>query len=764
MAELPSNDVFFARLAEAYSRNPEIVAAYNDVSGMTARFQQRFSPDRLRSLAGTQLLEELHGRESADSLAYWLEFRNKDDFRASLFGSIRGGSALKFGIYQRADDNEWYSTDEVNNQRKILLSEAIAIAEQQRDQLLAAREVAASLPSDTGSPAYATLQRDVTSAAPDLAQLGWMHKYLHLQFPDRLDDFHSFDYAAHHLVHMGIVPPERGLYTAAATFVGVWQTFRRRRNVPMPLFTRLMNEVQGAPFSWWRIGTRSGSSGQSHWPVMRDGGYVAIGWDRLGDLREVVAGRKGNEAKEAIREALAKHYPEDTNATRGRFTNQIWTFLSRIQEGDQILACDGQTVFGIGRITGPYAFRAGLGFPHTRSIEWKSTKQFQAPDRTGLQTSVYPLDGHWAPIVAAARQLRVGEDENEDKPPPVAALTGMVAKIDEELRRKGQVILYGPPGTGKTWNALRAVQELAARAEYSRSWADLDLDQRAGILGRARADAQRIWTCTFHPSFGYEEFVEGLRPEANETGSLVFRVQRGLFRRVCASAAANSGPHFLLIDEFNRGDAARIFGELLTLLELDKRGLDAEMPYSRQRFAVPPNVFIIATMNTADRSIALIDAALRRRFGFIELLPDPAVLAGATAGGVSLGRLLATLNARIMKHLPRDGRSLQVGHSFFQREGVALSDFADVRRVLQHEVLPLLQEYCYEEPEALRRIVGDSFLHPVTRELRIELFAPGREDDLRTALSELDRSILVEESPATIDDPDAPEPTAVARG
>jgi 5-methylcytosine-specific restriction protein B len=443
-------------------------------------------------------------------------------------------------------------------------------------------------------------------------------------------------------------------------------------------------------------------------------------------------------------------------------------FFARMQEGDHVLAADGQTILGIGRVVGPYEHLAGKHFPHARTVEWRSTTAFKSPDRTGLMTTVYPMDGHWAPLLAAVAQLTPRAKDPQPGPmphTPLPPLTGTLATIDEELRRKGQLVLYGPPGTGKTWHAWRAVEELAARGTFGRAWSSLSATEKADLIGRGAPAAQRVWACTFHPSFGYEEFVEGLRPEPRADGQLSFRVQPGLFRRVCAAAEkANGQPCFLIIDELNRGDAARIFGELLTLIELDKRGrAPVELPCSHDSFVVPRNVFLIATMNTADRSIALLDAALRRRFGFHELLPDPSLLQGAYAGNVHLGALLQALNGRIRKHLSRDARNLQVGHSYFQRDGSPLSDFADLRRALRHEVLPLLQEYCYDEPEALRQIVGERLIDPKTREIRADLFAAGEKvDELCTALAEWDASIVRDE--VRLDESDEVEPGEGATG
>ena len=157
--------------------------------------------------------------------------------------------------------------------------------------------------------------------------------------------------------------------------------------------------------------------------------------------------------------------------------------------------------------------------------------------------------------------------------------------------------------------------------------------------------------CTFHPAYGYEDFIEGFRPQINATNQLVFERCAGIFKTLCKDAHVSERKHFLVVDEINRGDIPRIFGELLTLLEKDKRGLEITLPLSGDRFTVPQNVHLIGTMNTADRSIALLDTALRRRFGFVELMPDISVLGTASAGGsVPLGLWLAALNDRLRAH------------------------------------------------------------------------------------------------------------------
>ena len=188
------------------------------------------------------------------------------------------------------------------------------------------------------------------------------------------------------------------------------------------------------------------------------------------------------------------------------------------------------------------------------------------------------------------------------------------------------------------------------------------------------------------------------------------------------------------MDEINRGDIPRIFGELLTLLDKPKRGTAVTLPLSGDFLAVPPNVFVVGTMNTADRSIALLDTALRRRFGFIELLPDPTVLGDTVIEGIPLGPWLAAVNRLISAQVGRDGRNLQIGHSYLLAGGRPIHDLVQLSRVLQEDILPLLEEYCYDEWENLERILGSSLVDIANRRFKTELFEPNRQNDLVQAV------------------------------
>ena len=253
----------------------------------------------------------------------------------------------------------------------------------------------------------------------------------------------------------------------------------------------------------------------------------------------------------------------------------------------------------------------------------------------------------------------------------------------------------------------------------------------------------------------------------NDTKQLVFARCTGIFKALCADARNDSQQrkHILLIDEINRGDIPRIFGELLTLLEKDKRGLEVILPLSGESFSVPKNVHVLGTMNTADRSIALIDTALRRRFGFVELMPDISMLGAASAGGsIPLGPWLSAVNDRLRQHLGRDARNRQIGHAYLLEDGRPVTDFPRFVQILAEDIVPLLEEYCYEEYGTLAKILGSGLVDETGQRIRKELFVPGKKPELVQALLEPAPEIVTATAATTTaDDTDEsvePEETA----
>lgn len=728
------------------------------IDAQTERFRQNFGPDALRGVDNEALLRLMHGRRENEPrcMAYWLEYKNDEEFSFNLFGGVGGGNAMKFGLFERPAENLWLTRQGLTH-RALSVAEAIAQARVQRDELVAGCEVLSKFnPARASDEACIQLDSDMRDAAPTLATSSWAHKYWFLVHPDHLEPFHSPERQRFHLLKLLQLPPDgagvvsRGSpsrFVCAARFLDLARTL----DTSMTILGKLLGELHRG-HDYWKVGTTVGNDGGSQWPTMKDQGIVSIGWKEcLGDM---TAELKAKDLKERVAERIRSSY--DSRGMVTRKAGEIVNLLRNMQPNDIVLACEGATVRGVGRITGPYEFRPELDFPHTRQVEWLSLEEWKMDPLEGPHTSVFPFGVHANNVLAAEKRLA---DVVEGALPVAAvpARTGVrmrpldpwKSRVESALKRKGQVILYGPPGTGKTWRALDLVKELAARHAFRKSVDQLSAEELASLSGKEGL----VRVCTFHPNWGYEDFVEGIRPQASE-GVISFEHRDGIFKTLCKDASkAPAKDFYLIIDEINRGDLPRILGELMTVMELDKRNQSITLPVSAEPFQIPRNVFMVGTMNTADRSISLLDAAVRRRFAFVELMPDTSLLAGQHVRGLPLGPWLGALNARVRKHLKRDARNLQIGHAYLMPDA-GITSFGEFARVLRDEIVPLLEEYCYDDFHTLREILGKDLVDVDNGRIVEELFLAEREDDLLQAVcyEEVGSIALTEEAPLADED------------
>lgn len=289
-------------------------------------------------------------------------------------------------------------------------------------------------------------------------------------------------------------------------------------------------------------------------------------------------------------------------------------------------------------------------------------------------------------------------------------------------------ILYGPPGTGKTYKTLNhalAILENDKRyledEDYKREHLRLQFDEYK--------KKRQVRFVTFHPSFTYEDFVEGIKPDLTsrddgESTDVSYVIEDGIFKEICNSASetkklksnkvgSEAEKRFvLIIDEINRGNVPSIFGELITLLEPDKRTDGSEptsvtLPYSKKLFDVPSNLYVIGTMNTADRSVEALDIALRRRFNFVPTYPEPLKISQPDEFDVKLNEMLRVINDRIEYLLDKDHT---IGHSYFMDITKSENPELELKKIFANEVLPLLEEYFYGQPDKIGLVLGEDFV------------------------------------------------------
>jgi hypothetical protein len=390
-------------------------------------------------------------------------------------------------------------------------------------------------------------------------------------------------------------------------------------------------------------------------------GYICVAWDLVGDLRRY-------EGHQAARAAFSEAYAERYNHHEPQITKkatELWT-LRDLRPGDIIVANRGTSeVLALGRVLDPsYEWRSERpDHKHTVRVRWDTSFAKHIPKQADWAMATV------APVRPDLFRLIIGDSGPMDDLSRLAEELlldrGQLERAARLLRDKRQVIFYGPPGTGKTFVA----RKLAAHVDVVQ----------------------------FHPSVAYEDFFEGFRPD--EEGQ--FRLKPGPLRRIAKRAQddTNKAIHVLIIDELNRGNVAKVFGELYYLLEY--RNEKVWLQYSETKFSLPENLWIIGTMNTADRSIALVDAALRRRFYFVPFFPDEPLIGGLLRGWLArhMPHMLWVADVVREANERLGDRHGAIGPSHFLREDL---DDEWVELIWEHSVLPYLEEQLLGEEERLK--------------------------------------------------------------
>ena len=281
--------------------------------------------------------------------------------------------------------------------------------------------------------------------------------------------------------------------------------------------------------------------------------------------------------------------------------------------------------------------------------------------------------------------------------PPI--MPNQETQQNPEVKNPLNQILYGPPGTGKTYHTV--ARALAIIDDESVEEIERNIERF-----RKLRDSGQIAMVTFHQNFVYEDFIEGIRPVLDDEGSgqIRYELRDGIFKQIAEAAKEKKDKRFvLIIDEINRGNIAKIFGELITLIEDSRRlGADDEtkvtLPYSKDSFGVPNNLYLIGTMNTANRSIQLLDTALRRRFDFVEMMPKPELISD-NVEGVNCKRMLEEMNKRITTLLDREH---QIGHTYL----LGVVTMKKLSHAFQNKIFPLLQEYFFDDWAKIRAVLG----------------------------------------------------------
>lgn len=427
--------------------------------------------------------------------------------------------------------------------------------------------------------------------------------------------------------------------------------------------------------------------GSSMWDEFYHTGIMAIGWGEIGDLRDF-------DTKDAMKAKMKEVF--DAKLSYKNAAYATWQFANDMKIGDVIFVKKGMhQLVGRGIVTSNYEFDGDRPdeYRNIRHVNWTHKGTWPHPGQAVMKT----LTDITAYTDYVEKLNSIFEDESEDDIEEVEQSYPAYTKEDflsevympeEEyeklagiLRIKKNIILQGAPGVGKTFTAKRLA---------------------FSMMGMK--DVERVMMVQFHQSYSYEDFIMGFRPSTDG-----FELKRGAFYNFCKKAEIDGeNDYFFIIDEINRGNLSRIFGELFMLIENDKRGVSLQLLYSDEKFSVPKNVYIIGMMNTADRSLAMLDYALRRRFAFFELEPGFETTGFREykmgLGSEKFDKLIACVESlnHVISNAESLGDGFRIGHSYFCNLSPDTIDDQVLSGIVEYELIPLLKEYWFDEPSKVK--------------------------------------------------------------
>lgn len=430
--------------------------------------------------------------------------------------------------------------------------------------------------------------------------------------------------------------------------------------------------------------------------LSEDRPHICIGWSAMGNLSDVAT-------KDDLAVMHDAVWPDSKSRAKGQNVGQIWRFIKEMNIGDYVVFAEDD-VCHIGQVTSDYYYdetsypNQSEDYTNVRNVKWLKTnikrselsKSFHYSLRTAM--SVWGLNDYKSAIYELLNDTYIKDEVVEADDTEITAEEENIKKILPVLPKRTRKafelnsILYGAPGTGKTYATAKyalAITEGKSLEEYN----DVTREDIMSKYNQLVKDGLVVFT-TFHQNYGYEDFIQGIRPDTS-TQEMRFKTVDGVFKKIAETAMNVPEKDFvIIIDEINRANISKVFGELITLIEDDKRwgeenAVSATLP-SGEIFAVPNNLYIVGTMNSADKSISLIDTALRRRFDFVEFVPDLTLISDT-----KLKAVLKKLNEGIEKEL--NSTDLLVGHSYFINKSAD-----DICTIMNRNIIPLLYEYFFD--------------------------------------------------------------------